>query len=323
MFAQSDIVYVYDGSTDGFFTCVFDIFVRKEIPTAITPQNEWQPSFFEEIHLECNPEHASRVRAWLNKPENRTARSVMRRVWLCTAPQRELYLVQYFYLVSMKGNAAWEEVQVPAVMELHKMVVAIQREVEKYLGFVRFSQYGEVLVGTITPKNFVLPLLQHHFLNRLGSEVFLLYDKVHKAALLGEHGKGRIFALESLTLPPLEESEVQTRALWKKFYATIAIESRANAHLRRNLMPKRYWHELTEMEGVAQSLPFSEAARIAAEDAHFAAQAAELQNPESAQANGQSPNDETWLDAGFDGNLKSSALPFAHGASQPEFSFPF
>jgi probable DNA metabolism protein len=45
------------------------------------------------------------------------------------------------------------------------------------------------------------------------------------------------------------EAEARSRALWKTFHRTVAIENRINPALQRQFMPARYWKHLTEMDG--------------------------------------------------------------------------
>ena len=45
------------------------------------------------------------------------------------------------------------------------------------------------------------------------------------------------------------ENEEKYRALWRRFYDTIAVEGRENPKCRMTHMPKRYWAHLTEMQG--------------------------------------------------------------------------
>ena len=42
---------------------------------------------------------------------------------------------------------------------------------------------------------------------------------------------------------------------WKRFYRTIAVESRYNPELRRQFMPKRLWKNITELQ---EDLPGNE-----------------------------------------------------------------
>ena len=51
-----------------------------------------------------------------------------------------------------------------------------------------------------------------------------------------------------LALPPESAQEAQFKALWKRFYNTIAIAARENPVCRRTHCPRRYWAHMTELQ---------------------------------------------------------------------------
>ena len=133
------------------------------------------------------------------------------------------------------------------VTEINNAVRKLNREVGKYLGFVRFSVAGKVLYSVIEPRNNVLPLLAEHFCDRYANEAFMIYDKGRKSALVYRPHEYVIVPIEDWQVPLPDKTEMEYRLLWKRFYETIAIEGRTNPRCQRNLMPKRYWKHLTEM----------------------------------------------------------------------------
>ena len=148
----------------------------------------------------------------------------------------------------------------------------MNEEAHKYTGFVRFSDQGGVLLDEIEPKNQVLPLLRGHFCARYNTEAFLIYDRTHRQVLLhdprglpgGENPGGRRWAIlpaEGFRAGAPGEEERAWRALWRRFYDTIAIEGRENERCRRTHMPKRYWGCMTEFQSDgAEALPGAGAA---------------------------------------------------------------
>ena len=79
-------------------------------------------------------------------------------------------------------------------------------------------------------------------------ERFLIFDKTHREALVHRPGVLRFCPMDELTLPPPDRTEAEYRALWKRFYDTIAIEGRTNPRGRMSHMPKRYWGNMTEFQ---------------------------------------------------------------------------
>lgn len=134
------------------------------------------------------------------------------------------------------------------VLVLTKAVQHLLSEAHLLKGFVRFSDYSGILIGEITPKNRVLPVLRQHFCQRYPNENFLLYDRSHKEALCHSKGQWDIVPLDDLRLNQPDEIEVNCRLLWRQFYHSISIESRYNPRLRMSYMPKRYWRNMTEFQ---------------------------------------------------------------------------
>ena len=49
------VAYRYDGSFDGFLCCVFESYVRREVPVQILPEEEAQVSLYPEKWIETDP----------------------------------------------------------------------------------------------------------------------------------------------------------------------------------------------------------------------------------------------------------------------------
>lgn len=56
-----NIVYRYDGTFDGFLCCVFESYVKKEIPMEIFPEKGIQFTIYPEKNIETILENSQRV----------------------------------------------------------------------------------------------------------------------------------------------------------------------------------------------------------------------------------------------------------------------
>ena len=144
------------------------------------------------------------------------------------------------------GPSIFQMLADETVRSLLAAVQRLQHEAHLFTGFLRFSDYQGVLIARIEPKNQVLPLLESHFSNRFANETFLIFDQVHKAALIHEKGRTEILPLDGLELGKPDETEQFFRRLWKAFYNAVGIEGRCNPRCRMTHMPKRYWGQMTE-----------------------------------------------------------------------------
>ncbi|WP_082652134.1 TIGR03915 family putative DNA repair protein [Gorillibacterium timonense] len=244
---RTDVVFVYDGTADGLLTCIFESYARKIIPIDIQPEGSAEPVLFDVIEIPTVEEKARRVEQGIRSKLGQEALDLIQNGILTCHPHKELVVLRYVRLGLREGQDALNRLADDTVHSLHKAVQGLNREVNKWMGFIRFSAYGQVLVAEIEPLNEVLPLLAPHFCDRYEREAFLIYDRTHKKALVHRPGEHVIMEVDELTLPEASRDEEAYRTMWQRFYETIAIQERINPRGRMNHMPKRYWKHLTEM----------------------------------------------------------------------------
>ena len=245
---QKDIVYIYDGTFLGFLCCVFESFLKKELPFDIYPIQFHFPSLYQEKYIETDLEKATRVEKWIQRDFSPESTSLLQEAFLSIMKQKEYHLLQFMHLYKLHKNKTPSMLQNPSVLALNKALVTIRREASKWVGLIRFIDYGGVLVAIIDPKTFILPLLQQHFCDRYSTERFFIFDETNKVGLLSEYSVWKLVEIESFELPQTTTEEKALQELWKTFVHTIAIKERINPHLQINMMPKRYWKHLVELQ---------------------------------------------------------------------------
>lgn len=248
----ADMAFLYDGSLPGLMCCVHECVYSRQLPAEIWPEGEAQPSLFEQRLVPTDQERAARVLESIPKKISPRAMELVQNVFLSCCKQKEMATLRFLLLGYQVGSQApWmfghSDVKPMLDAEKHQM-----GETHLLKGFIRFSDYDGVLAATISPKNFVLPYLVKHFTARYSEEDFIIFDKTHKAALIYENRQSRIVPLEGVEFPEADETEEQYRALWKRFYNTIAIQERVNHKCRRTMMPMRYWENMLEVSDLLQ-----------------------------------------------------------------------
>jgi len=244
--AWDEVIFQYDGTFDGFLCCVFDSYTYKELPIAFYSDEEGCVlSFYSVRTVHTLPENAQRVYRSLHKTSP-SAAQLLRRAFLTCLEEKELYLYRFVRKLFRNGSAFLKNQADEVYHPIAKAVRHMNGEVEKLRGFVRFSDYNGFLGAEIEPKNQVLPLLRHHFCSRYANESFFIYDRNHKELLLYAKGRSSIVPVDSLQLSLPGEEEVHYRALWKRFYETIAIKERTNPRCQNTFLPKRYRGTMTE-----------------------------------------------------------------------------
>ncbi len=246
---DADIVYLYDGSFEGFLCCVFESFVQHEIPFAVwTPERE-TATLYPIREIETDSVKAHRVFASFRSKLGAETELLVTRDFLSGREDKELLLIRFLHLAFALGAGTVRRAGHPDVAPLYEMEKSLNWEIDKYQGFVRFQEYDGVLGAVIHPKNYILPLLRAHFCGRFPEESFMIYDAVHNAVLIQENHKARLVELAApLELPPPSEREQELQALWKQFYNTLEIKARHNEKCRMSHCPKRFWADMVEMQ---------------------------------------------------------------------------
>lgn len=242
------IVYVYDGTLHGLYCCVHASVYNNELPMGIYDASAGVPSLFEQRHIITDYKKASSVRASIYKKLSLRVIELCETVFLSCMEEKEINILRFVLRAYDEGASIafmMGDGEIAKILKAEKHTLG---EGHLLLGFIRFCDYGGMLVSTISPKNQVLPLLVNHFTVRYRNENFLIYDKTHKMALIYENKNYSIVKLEDVRFndPPPEEKQYEE--LWKQFYKTISIEARENPRCRMTHMPKRYWENMLEVK---------------------------------------------------------------------------
>ena len=244
----TQVSYVYDGSFAGFLTCVFDSYASREEPMSFSTPEDGRMSLWPERRIETDQARARRVYQSLDKKLGAEGKRLVVNGFLTCLEEKELHLWRFLRLGYQLGPGFTRGLADERVAAVWKAVQHLTGEAHLLKGFTRFSELDGVLVGEIEPKNRVLPLLRPHFAARYPGETLVLYDRTHREALFCQKGKWAIVPLDRFDLAPPGAGELDYRALWRRFYDTIAIEGRYNPKCRMTQMPKRYWGTMTEFQ---------------------------------------------------------------------------
>ncbi|MCL2828071.1 MAG: TIGR03915 family putative DNA repair protein [Oscillospiraceae bacterium] len=243
---RTDIAYLYDGSFEGLLCCVYESYYQKELPSMIFNYEEAQETLFPVKEIVTDRTAAKKVEYSIGQSISKGALRLVRLCYFSHMAEREVTILNFLRMGYKIGPRVTNMLAHDTVRAITKTAQNVASESHFYKEFLRFSEYNGVLVAIIEPKNFVLPMTSPHFCDRFPSEQFLIYDKTHKVAFVYQNGEKRLIPLEGFELPEADAEEKQYRALWKRFYNTIAIEGRSNPKLRMGNMPKRYWAHMTE-----------------------------------------------------------------------------
>lgn len=242
------VIYLYDGTFEGFLCCVYNYYYNRLKPVDIQPRADYMPSFYQAVDIDTDFEQTYRVSCAIGEKMGYDNLAFLKESMLCACAGKEMKMLEYVKIGLKKGakvSAYYSSEDVSRLLKAHRRLV---REARLYMGIVRFYKSGQIYVSVIEPKNRVLAVIARHFCERFSDQRFIIYDKTHSQALISAGGKGRLIDAGGIDLPPRSPEEASTRRLWKTFYDTVAIKERNNPRCRMNFMPKRVWNHLTEME---------------------------------------------------------------------------
>jgi len=258
----NNIAYVYDGSFEGLLCCVYESYYQRELPSLIYSHSEVQVTLFDSKEIVTNSDFAKRVEDSIIHRISREAWRLVRLCYFSKLKNREICILNFLRMGYKIGYTVTNMLADDTVRTIVNTAKNVGGESHFYKEFLRFSEYNGALVAIIEPKNFVLPMIVHHYCDRFPGEQFLIYDETHKYALIYQNGESAIVKLEHFEPPEACENEEKYRELWRRFYDTIAIESRINPKLRMNNMPKRYWKHLTEFNNGDAAVKLLEAKEL-------------------------------------------------------------
>lgn len=249
---ERDVIYWYDGSFEGFLSCVFESYASHEIPWDIWYYATRQTSLFPGVTIETDMIKAQRVLKSIREKLGRRVYYMVVRGFLNGEEGKEIKLLRFLRLMYAKGPGAAYQNGTPEVADVLELARAVATEACQYRQFIRFEEREGMLGAVISPKHYVLPLLRAHFCDRMPDEDFLIYDNQHYIALV-RRGKEIHYTRfkDGYLMASPEEREESYQKLWKSFYKALTIEERRNEKLRMQHCPKRFWENMTEMQDLA------------------------------------------------------------------------
>ena len=246
-------VLICEDSFDGIMTAVYKAWeIKKHTLVSIAAGEVSQFEMFCEYKdIDTDFELSKKVIRTLNREFGSDLYLSVYRAAMSCHPNKAEYIYQFLIDAFKVGRKITDCLSYESVMNIFELERNVMNETHHYLGFVRFSQLdSDILFSEISPKNNVVASIAPHFADRLSGENWIIYDKkrkiaaVHKAMgnwflLSGEDINRELISRE-------DETEESIKNLWKIFFKTIAIESRTNPKLQRNLMPLRFRDKMTE-----------------------------------------------------------------------------
>ncbi|MDR2163721.1 MAG: TIGR03915 family putative DNA repair protein [Clostridiales Family XIII bacterium] len=269
------MTYLYDGTFDGFLTCVYEHYYSGKAD-AIFPSGAYQAGMFAKPHdVRTEDGKARKVEDAITEKISPHALARVYRVFRTSVEDKEMLLLNYIRFCFRHGPSAACLHTHPLVLPVDKAEHRIANEAHRLCGLIRFSvmtatdsdedaysweatvsgraiarrSAPEILYARISPDHDVLEFIAPHFADRFKSEPFIIHDTERGKAAIAWRRRWRIedFTDKDATLLTGTLGEQAYRDLWCEYFNTMAIKERTNSRCQRGLMPARYWKNLPEM----------------------------------------------------------------------------
>ena len=254
------MIYVYDGSFDGFLTVIFDIYATKQPPVQIIRERLYQPVFFDTLaHVATDAVKSERV--W-NGIVARSNKNVTRMFYLAFASELpDVEMTLYGYLEKLFADTTGKfhkNMLDDHSFELYQVSRKVSHEIHRFHGFVRFQETTDgLLFAAIEPDHDIVSLIAPHFARRFGNQSWVIYDRRRDKGIFWKKPEMHEITLTDQQFDAMtgeilhnikSEDEDLYRTLWKAYYKAISIPERKNTRLMLRLLPRRYWKYLPEKQ---------------------------------------------------------------------------
>ncbi|SIT95909.1 probable DNA metabolism protein [Epilithonimonas bovis DSM 19482] len=246
---------LYDGSFDGLFTAVFEVFeYRYNDAEIVSRENFLQENIFAQIHeVVTQTEKSERVLKKLEQSIGKTGINQLVKVFLSEDPRLEqLILSAVQQSVKYPGDNILQNFANDDILQISKICKSVSRERHRMTAFVRFEKMqDDIYFAKIDPDYNVLPLIRNHFKNRYADQQWMIYDLRRNYGLFYDlENCGFFYPDEKINLSQYQEKlhdeEKKYQRLWQSYFAKTNIKERKNSKLHIQHVPKRYWKYLTE-----------------------------------------------------------------------------
>lgn len=242
------MIYVTDGSFEGILTAVFEAYRNREEPEDIIINGEYQLPMHLEMR-EITTDRTKSDRVWRGIQEKISEESLenLYQAYLSEHPRVGLLIYRYIKLGLELGRKVEGYLQHPDVQAIQDLSNKVAREAHLFLGILRFKKLRSgVFYAGYEPDNNITQLITGHFASRLADQAWMIHDR--KRDILALYNGEEVLFTSGLPSFDHEICEEDYEVLWKRYFATIAIENRKNPKLQRAFMPVRYWKHLIEKQ---------------------------------------------------------------------------
>jgi probable DNA metabolism protein len=235
------MIFVYDGTIEGFFTAVFEAYRMGVEPVAIySSRKDFQTSLlYQTATINIDFIKAERVIAGIKRISYNALEDIYT-AFRHNDTDKDLAVFRFIKLLFCKKREAVNMLNHPDVITFNNLVHAVSYEIHRMHGFVRFRQtdFG-VYYAPVSPDHDILDALAEHFMERYKGMPFCIHDVGRQKMLAYDGIICKILPASQVQIV-LSEEEQALQSAWRDYYDSVNIKERQNLRLQRQFLPKRY-----------------------------------------------------------------------------------
>ena len=256
MLIREEHTLIYDGTFDGFLTCVFHIYELKLTGVTFQRQHQLQESLFgNATEILTDLEKADRVWKGIKSKTSSSGSFRLFSAFLSEQAQIESFLLDYIQQAFKSQRQIDSDFSNYTVLKISQVAKSVGREKHRMEAFVRFKLTTDgICFANIEPDFDVLPLISKHFERRYADQKWIIYDLKRQYGLYYDLNRVEVMQLSlpenydptKTSLDFFTTSEIEFQTLWQDYFRSTNIPSRKNMKLHVQHVPKRYWKYLSE-----------------------------------------------------------------------------
>lgn len=242
------MIYLYDGTWDGFLTAVHHYYYDKQPVSNIESALSYSPNLIDEyLNISTDSIKAKAVeQAILNKISYESLDNIQR-CFFSELEGREMWILNYIKLGFKIGMKIDSMLGDQIVLDVVQAARKVKAECHRMLGLLRFELLeGNIYYAKIQTDHNIITFISPHFKERFKDQNWVIHDVKRNLASLYNTKRMVVSYMDISNIPELHSDELKFQSLWKNYYKHIAIKSRYNPKLQKAFIPKRYWKNLTE-----------------------------------------------------------------------------
>ena len=245
---DSNIVLLYDGTKEGYFSAVYYAYLNKINPADILPLSGSQLNIaFQYEIVNTDRGNFKKVADKLKSISEGALSDIYFALASCDDKKGKI-IFEFIRLLLKRGQDAQKMLSLNEVINFNACASRVKLESHRFLGFIRFKQTKNgLLYAQYHPDNDITAFIMPHFFKRLGKLPFVIHDLKRNRVGISDGKKFyTTFVNSDSAFISLHPDESDCVSLWKNYYDHVCIYQRRNLKQMKNYMPVRYWKNLPE-----------------------------------------------------------------------------